>query len=110
MEIFRTQFLQILQFQKSVFSRLLAIQDGKQEHIENDYHVRPEGHLVQVSCGHRGQPTRQEEKRISRLIRKSGFIPMLEDIEKHKKQNEQDFERVMEQDDYDIKYNTMKQA
>lgn len=35
---------------------------------------------------------------------------MLEDIEKHKKQNEQDFERVMEQDDYDIKYNTMKQA
>ena len=35
---------------------------------------------MQFSCGHRGQPNRPEEKRISRLLRKSGFIPMLEEI------------------------------
>jgi hypothetical protein len=39
-----------------------------------------QGHLVQFECGHRGQPSRIEEKRISRLLRKSGFIPMLEDM------------------------------
>jgi hypothetical protein len=33
-----------------------------------------------MTCGHRGKPSRQEEKRISRLLRKSGFIPMLEEI------------------------------
>jgi hypothetical protein len=33
-----------------------------------------------MSCGHRGKPNRQEEKRISRLLRKSGFIPMLEEL------------------------------
>jgi hypothetical protein len=33
-----------------------------------------------MTCGHRGRPSRQEEKRISRLLRKSGFIPMLEEI------------------------------
>lgn len=31
-----------------------------------------------MTCGHRGIPQRIEEKRISRLLRKSGFIPMLE--------------------------------
>jgi hypothetical protein len=35
-------------------------------------------------CGHRGQPSRIEEKRVSRLLRKSGFIPMLEEIEQTK--------------------------
>lgn len=35
---------------------------------------------MQFECGHRGQPSRIEEKRISRLLRKSGFIPMLEDM------------------------------
>ena len=34
-----------------------------------------------MTCGHRGLPYRMEEKRVSRLLRKSGFIPMLE--EKH---------------------------
>ena len=31
-----------------------------------------------MTCGHRGIPCRGEEKRVSRLLRKSGFIPMLE--------------------------------
>jgi hypothetical protein len=43
-----------------------------------------EGHLVEMNCGHRGTPHRQEEKRISRLMRKSGFIPMLEDMPRDK--------------------------
>ena len=33
-----------------------------------------------MNCGHRGKPSRIEEKRISRLLRKSGFIPMLEEL------------------------------
>ena len=37
-----------------------------------------------MNCGHRGTPHRQEEKRISRLLRKSGFIPMLEDLPREK--------------------------
>lgn len=36
------------------------------------------GNLVLFSCGHRGTPNRSEEKRVSRLMRRSGFIPMLE--------------------------------
>jgi hypothetical protein len=47
---------------------------------DSDFKRKLEGHLVQFACGHRGQPNRIEEKRISRLLRKSGFIPMLEDI------------------------------
>jgi len=39
-----------------------------------------------MKCGHRGRPSRLEEKRISRLLRKSGFIPMLEDVYKEDKQ------------------------
>jgi len=31
-----------------------------------------------MTCGHRGIPCRGEEKRVSRLLRKSGFIPMLD--------------------------------
>lgn len=34
-----------------------------------------------LNCGHRGQPSRLEEKRISRLLRKSLFIPLLEDMQ-----------------------------
>lgn len=33
-----------------------------------------------MTCGHRGIPPRTEEKRVSRLLRKSGFIPMLETL------------------------------
>ena len=40
-----------------------------------------------MSCGHRGTPCRQEEKRISRLLRKSGFIPMLEEPNQKKEAN-----------------------
>lgn len=50
------------------------------EDTKNDFKNTAEGHLVQFGCGHRGQPSRIEEKRVSRLMRKSGFIPMLEDI------------------------------
>jgi hypothetical protein len=46
-----------------------------------DYQNPNQGHLVQMSCGHRGIPCRTEEKRVSRLLRKSGFIPMLEAIQ-----------------------------
>lgn len=43
-----------------------------------DFVNLPQGHLVKMTCGHRGIPCRTEEKRVSRLLRKSGFIPMLE--------------------------------
>ena len=49
-----------------------------------------------VSCGHRGQPNRAEEKRISRLMRKSGFIPMLEELQEQRKAKEQNFDKVVE--------------
>ena len=73
-------FLSLLRFQRSIFSKLLSIQKDKGEAVGNDHLCTPEGHLVHVRCGHRGQPNRAEEKRISRLLRKSGFIPMLDEI------------------------------
>ncbi len=63
-----------------MFEKLLAIQRAHPQPALTDFHRKPEGHLVQFNCGHRGQPTRMEEKRVSRLLRKSGFIPMLDDI------------------------------
>jgi len=39
--------------------------------VDNDFKKKSEGHLVVMNCGHRGQPSRMEEKRISRLLRKS---------------------------------------
>jgi hypothetical protein len=65
-----------------------SIMDGFQECVrilkdrpnKTDFEVKTQGHLVLMTCGHRGRPSRQEEKRISRLLRKSGFIPMLEEI------------------------------
>ena len=50
-----------------------------------DYSILPQGHLVKMTCGHRGIPCRTEEKRVSRLLRKSGFIPMLDNEPKNKK-------------------------
>ena len=47
-----------------------------------DFEVKDQGHLVLMKCGHRGRPSRMEEKRTSRLLRKSGFIPMLEELYK----------------------------
>lgn len=49
-----------------------------------------------VTCGHRGQPNRSEEKRVSRLMRKSGFIPMLEDISAQKKEQEKTFDKTLD--------------
>ncbi len=71
---------------------MLNVQLRKSETTENDYLVKPEGHLVLVTCGHRGQPNRAEEKRISRLMRKSGFIPMLEELSQIKKEADKTFE------------------
>ena len=79
-ERIKEPFLSLLRFQRSIFSKLLSIQKDKDEAVGNDQLCTPEGHLVHVRCGHRGQPNRAEEKRISRLLRKSGFIPMLDDI------------------------------
>jgi hypothetical protein len=47
---------------------------------KTDFEEPRQGHLVLMNCGHRGKPSRMEEKRISRLLRKSGFIPMLEEL------------------------------
>jgi hypothetical protein len=32
-----------------------------------------------MNCGHRGKPKRDEERRISRLLRKACFIPLPDD-------------------------------
>lgn len=66
---------------------------------QTDFKAYPEGHMVWFKCGHRGQPTRIEEKRVSRLLRKSGFIPMLEQIQENK--NNQKIEDYKEK--YQIK-------
>ena len=53
-----------------------------------------------VTCGHRGQPNRAEEKRISRLMRKSGYIPMLEELSQQRKdQNEFKFDKAVEEEE-----------
>ena len=65
-----------------MFIKLLQIQENieinQPQNAKEDFQILPQGHLVKPTCGHRGIPYRGEEKRISRLLRKSGFIPMLE--------------------------------
>jgi hypothetical protein len=52
-----------------------------------------------MKCGHVGRPSRMEEKRISRLLRKSGFIPMLEEIyKKHDKKDSKKTSKNLEKD------------
>lgn len=63
-----------------MFRNLLLIQKEVNQSRNDDFKRTPQGHLVQFACGHRGQPSRIEEKRISRLLRKSGFIPMLDEL------------------------------
>ena len=79
------QILEFMKFQKKQFETLIAIQHKKiaqnEDTIDNDFKCKPEGHLVFLNCGHRGQPSRLEEKRLSRLLRKSLFIPLLEDMQ-----------------------------
>ena len=36
------------------------------------------GHLVPMHCGHRGKPSRHEERMLDALIRDSGFLDMLD--------------------------------
>eukprot|EP00347_Sterkiella_histriomuscorum_P024303 403331600 len=69
-----------LQFQVECLQDLIVIQSQKDQRFDNDFTQIKEGHMVLMKCGHRGKPSRMEEKRISRLLRKSGFIPMLEDL------------------------------
>jgi hypothetical protein len=95
---FKSCLLNLIKFMMDCFSDLIQIQEEEQqrwlrekqkkekegaafEEDNNDFECLPQGHLVIVGCGHRGKPNRQEEKRISRLLRKSGFIPMLEAIQ-----------------------------
>ena len=77
--ILKSQIKNLFEFQKSQFKKLEEIQKDINMSDENeDYENLIQGHLVMMSCGHRGIPCRTEEKRVSRLLRKSGFIPMLE--------------------------------
>ena len=85
---FKSHILSCMQFQIECWSELLEMQVHKASKLYNgnekndDYEAIKEGHLVMMKCGHVGKPSRMEEKRISRLLRKSGFIPMLEEIYK----------------------------
>jgi hypothetical protein len=36
------------------------------------------GYLVPMRCGHRGKPSRNEERMLDNLIRESGFLDMPE--------------------------------
>eukprot|EP00347_Sterkiella_histriomuscorum_P023629 403333935 len=85
-----------LSFQIECFEDLINIQRDKRDkwilqqrqlgntstniQYYDDFTNIEQGHLVYMKCGHRGKPSRLEEKRISRLLRKSGFIPMLEEL------------------------------
>ena len=86
---YHNQFTKFLKFQQEQFRLLLKIQQDKDETLKDDFTVTGKGHLVQFCCGHRGQPSRIEEKRVSRLLRKSGFIPMLEDIQQAEEKKDQ---------------------
>jgi hypothetical protein len=74
----RNQLLDFLTFQFECFSEIYYKAAAKPR--LTDFDSKTQGHLVYLKCGHRGKPSRSEEKRISRLMRKSGFIPMLEDL------------------------------
>lgn len=45
--------------------------DEKQQLVITDNHV---GHLIPVKCGHRGKPSRIEEKNLHNLLQLSGFL------------------------------------
>jgi len=86
-KVLKNQLLSLLNFQRAHFCKLEMIQQ-KQTRIPDanvDFENLPQGHYAMMTCGHRGIPCRQEEKRVSRLLRKSGFIPMLETIQDQSK-------------------------
>jgi hypothetical protein len=66
-------YMTVLEIVIEGFQDLLIIL--RQRKVKTDFDSKEYGHLVLMTCGHRGRPSRQEEKRISRLLRKSGFIP-----------------------------------
>ena len=80
--VLKEQLLVLFEFQKYWFEQLMAIQQSIEPPSSSgeDFSRYPQGHLVKMTCGHRGIPCRTEEKRVSRLLRKSGFIPMLDSV------------------------------
>lgn len=78
--VLRDQLKYLFGFQKYWFEQMEAVQHMIQNIPDEncDFVNLPQGHLVSMTCGHRGMPNRLQEKRVSRLLRKSGFIPMLE--------------------------------
>ena len=79
-KVIQEQLKILFEFQAYWVEQLIAIQKNTNHIPESneDFVALPQGHLVKLNCGHRGRPVRGEEKRISRLLRKSGFLPMLE--------------------------------
>lgn len=65
-----------------MFKKLYDIQFRRavKQYTKDQRKIIPEGHLVMMNSGHRGVPYRLEEKRISRLLRNSGFLPTLEEV------------------------------
>jgi hypothetical protein len=82
--VVKDQLINLFQFQCSCFEFLERVHLNWQEDEPisedggEDFSELPQGHLVWMTCGHLGIPNRQQEKRVSRLLRKSGFIPMLQ--------------------------------
>jgi hypothetical protein len=81
---YKIELIKFLSFQRQMWLKLRSIQLQKPPEFESD---ERQGHLVQFGCGHRGQPSRIEEKRVSRLMRASGFIPQLEDLKQQRQIN-----------------------
>jgi hypothetical protein len=54
MPTYKHHFMCLLSFQRAIFQKLMNIQKKKTENLDNDYLIKPEGHLVLVTCGHRG--------------------------------------------------------
>jgi hypothetical protein len=76
--LLKNHFLELFEILIEGLSDLTVVLQSKK--VRNDFEFKPQGHLVLMTCGHRGRPSRQEEKRISRLLRKSTYIPMLEEL------------------------------
>jgi hypothetical protein len=52
------QIVRFLKFQRRNFEDLMRLQLAKlqagKDTVDNDYRIKPEGHLVFFNCGHRG--------------------------------------------------------
>jgi hypothetical protein len=86
-DVVKDQLILLFRFQRDMFYQLYKIQKANPNTNlqRTDYQKVVQGHLVQMRCGHRGIPYRIEEKRVSRLLRKSGFLPTLEQVQEFQK-------------------------